>query len=178
MSELITAARPYARAVFASASESNSVDAWSDVLNFCAALSQDAKMQMMLANPSLNLHEAAALFIEVSGDQLNDHAKNFIKILAENDRLVLLPEINQLFQDYRSQSDGAIEAELIAAMDVGEAQLSAIQAALSERLGKKVTLTSRIDESLIGGAIIQAGDTVIDGSVRGQLEKLATTLVN
>ena len=98
--------------------------------------------------------------------------------MAENDRLVLLPEINQLFQDYRSQSDGAIEAELIAAMDVGEAQLSAIEAALSERLGKKVSLTSRIDESLIGGAIIQAGDTVIDGSVRGQLEKLATTLVN
>ena len=86
--------------------------------------------------------------------------------------------IRDRFQDYRSQSEGAIEAELIAAMEVGETQLSAIQAALTERLGKKVTLTSRIDESLIGGAIIRAGDTVIDGSVRGQLEKLATTLAN
>lgn len=178
MSELITAARPYARAAFASATDNNSLDSWSNMLNFCAALAQDDKMQRMLANPSLNLHEAAALFIDVCGDQLNDHGKNFIKVLADNDRLILLPEINQLFQDYRARSEGAIEAELIAAMEVGEAQLNAIQAALTERLGKKVTLTSRIDESLIGGAIIQAGDMVIDGSVRGQLEKLATTLVN
>jgi len=178
VSELITAARPYARAVFTSATEHNSVDAWSNMLNFCAALSRDVKMQQMMANPSLNLQEAADLFNEVCGDQLNDHGRNFIKILADNDRLVLLPEINQLFQDYRAQSEGAIEAELIAALEVGESQLRAIEASLSERLGKKVTLTSRIDESLIGGAIIQAGDMVIDGSIRGQLDKLANTLVN
>jgi len=178
VSELITAARPYARAVFTSATEHNSVDAWSNMLNFCAALSKDVKMQQMMANPSLNLQEAADLFNEVCGDQLNDHGRNFIKILADNDRLVLLPEINQLFQDYRAQSEGAIEAELIAALEVGESQLRAIEASLSERLGKKVTLTSRIDESLIGGAIIQAGDMVIDGSIRGQLDKLANTLVN
>ena len=178
MSELTTAARPYARAVFASATEHNSVDAWSNMLNFCAALSKDAKMQQMLANPSLNLQEAADLFNEVCGDQLNDHGQNFIKILAENDRLMLLSDINQLFQQYRARSEGAIEAELIAAMEVGDTQLKAIEASLSQRLGKKVTLTSRIDESLIGGAIIQAGDMVIDGSIRGQLDKLANTLVN
>jgi len=110
VSELITAARPYARAVFASATEHNSVDAWSNMLNFCAALSKDVKMQQMMANPSLNLQEAADLFNEVCGDQLNDHGRNFIKILADNVRLVLLPEINQLFQDYRAQAEGAIEA--------------------------------------------------------------------
>jgi F-type H+-transporting ATPase subunit delta len=91
---------------------------------------------------------------------------------------MLLSDINQLFQQYRARSEGAIEAELIAAMEVGDTQLKAIEASLSQRLGKKVTLTSRIDESLIGGAVIQAGDMVIDGSIRGQLDKLANTLVN
>jgi len=178
VSELITAARPYARAVFASATEHNSMDGWNNMLNFCSALAQDTKMQRMLANPGLNLQEKAGLFNDVCGDQLNDHGRNFIKTLAENDRLVLLPEINLLFQEYRARSEGVIEAELIAALEVGESQLKAIEASLSERLGKKVTLTSRIDESLIGGAIIQAGDMVIDGSIRGHLDKLANTLVN
>ena len=178
MSELTTAARPYARAVFASATESDSLDAWANMLNFCAELSQDPKMKQMLGNPSLNLQEAASLFNEVCGDVLNDHGKNFIKVLAENDRLVLLSDINKLFQAYRIESEGAVEAELIAGLEVGESQLKAIEASLSKRLGKKVTLTSRVDESLIGGAIIRAGDMVIDGSIRGQLEKMANILVN
>lgn len=178
MSELTTAARPYARAVFASATEHNSMDAWSNMLNFCGALAQDAKMQQMLANPSLNLQEKADLFNDVCGDQINDHGKNFIKTLADNDRLVLLPEINQLFQEYRAQSAGVIEAEIAAASELEESQIKAIEASLSQRFGKKVMLTSRIDESLIGGAIIQAGDTVIDGSIRGQLDKLANALIN
>ena len=178
MSELTTAARPYARAAFDLASQHGSAEQWSDMLGFCAAVEHDSAMQAALDNPSLNKQQRADLFNEVCGDKLNQQGQNFIKLLSENDRLELLPEIAALYQHYRAQAEGTVDAELISALEVSEDQVNKIAESLKNRLGKKVSLTTSIDSSLIGGAIIKAGDMVIDGSVRGRLDKLSTTLAS
>lgn len=176
MSELTTAARPYARAAFDLASQQGALDKWSDMLGFCAAVAHDSAMQTALDNPSLNKQQSAQLFNEVCGENIDQQGQNFIRLLSENDRLELLPEIAALYQHYRAQSEGTVDAELISALEVSEDQVSKIADSLAKRLGKKVSLSTRIDSSLIGGAIIKAGDMVIDGSVRGRLEKLSSTL--
>ena len=176
MSELTTAARPYARAAFDLASQQGALDKWSDMLGVCAAVAHDSAMHTALDNPSLNKQQSAQLFNQVCGENIDQQGQNFIRLLSENDRLELLPEIAALFQHYRAQSEGTVDAELISALEVSEDQVSKIAASLAKRLGKKVSLSTRIDSSLIGGAIIKAGDMVIDGSVRGRLEKLSSTL--
>ena len=178
MSELTTAARPYARAAFDIASENNATDQWADMLNLSAAVANDSEMQKVLDNPRLTWHQCADLFNEVCAEHLDERGRNFIKLLAENDRLALLPEIAALYQYYRSQAQGTVDAELISAQEISDDQANAIANSLSQRLGKKVSLTTSIDSSLIGGAIVRAGDMVIDGSIRGRLEKLSTTLTN
>ena len=178
MSELTTAARPYARAAFDYASSNSVTDKWADMLSFCAAVAEDATMKAALDQPSLNWQQSADLFNEVCADQLDDQAKNFIKLLAENDRISLLPDIAVLYHHYQAEAQGTVDAELVSALEVSDQQIEVISASLSKRLGKKVSLTTRIDESLIGGAVIRAGDMVIDGSVRGRLEKLSNSLAN
>ena len=178
MSELTTAARPYARAAFAYASDSGVVEQWAEMLSFCAAVADDETMKSALDQPALNRTQKGDLFNQVCAEKLNDQGKNFIKMLAENDRIALLPDIAVLFHHYQSDAEGAIDAELISALEVSEQQVQAIAASLTKRLGKKVSLSTTIDQSLIGGAVIRAGDMVIDGSVRGRLEKLSNSLSN
>ena len=178
MSELITAARPYARAAFDVASENGAIDQWTEMLNLCAAVAHDSTMKAALDNPNLNWQQSADLFNEICAEHLDARGKNFIKLLAENDRLALLPEIAALYQYYRAQAQGTVDAELVSAQEVSADQVNSIAESLSKRLGKKVSLTTSIDETLIGGAIVRAGDMVIDGSIRGRLEKLSNTLAN
>lgn len=178
MSELTTAARPYARAAYDVASNNNAIDQWTEMLNFSAAVAHDPTMKAVLDSPRLSWQQAAELFQQVCAEKLDQRGNNFIKLLAENGRLTLLPEIAALFQHYRAQAQGTVDAVLISAQEVNEDQITAITSSLSQRLGKKVSLSTSIDESLIGGAIIRAGDIVIDGSVRGRLEKLSTVLAN
>jgi F-type H+-transporting ATPase subunit delta len=176
VSELTTAARPYARAAFDYATSNGATDQWAEMLGFCALVADDATMKAALDQPSLNKQQAADLFNEVCADQLDEHAKNFIKLLAENDRISLLPDIAVLYHHYQIEAEGTIDAQLISALEISEQQVQAITASLAKRLGKKISITTSIDNSLIGGAIIRAGDMVIDGSVRGRLEKLSNTL--
>lgn len=176
MSELTTAARPYARAAFDYASSNGVTDQWAEMLAFCGAVADDATMKAALDQPSLNKQQSADLFNEVCADKLDEHGKNFIKLLAENDRISLLPDIAVLYHHYQTEAEGTVDAELISALEVSEQQIQAISASLAKRLGKKISITTSIDETLIGGAIIRAGDMVIDGSVRGRLEKLSNTL--
>lgn len=178
MSELTTAARPYARAAFDYASSKGAADQWAEMLEFCAAVADDASMKAALDQPSLNRQQSADLFNEVCADKLDEHGKNFIRLLAENDRISLLPDIAVLYHHYQAEAESTIDAELISALDVDDQQVEAIKASLEKRLGKKISMTTSIDQSLIGGAIIRAGDMVIDGSVRGRLEKLSNTLTN
>ncbi|MEJ2114824.1 MAG: F0F1 ATP synthase subunit delta [Gammaproteobacteria bacterium] len=178
MSELTTAARPYARAAFDIATTHGEQQQWTDMLEFMAAVAYDTSMTLLLDSPGLSQAQAAEMFILVCEEKLDQRAKNFIKLLAENDRIKLLPEIAALYEHYRADAEGSIDAEMISANETNEEQLAKIAAALKARIGKEVRLTSKIDPTLIGGAIIRAGDMVIDGSLSGQLRKLSTTLTH
>ena len=176
MAEKTTIARPYAQATLALAKEQNALQQWSDMLQFASAVAADEEMAALIDSPKLSSVQLADLFIDICGDKLNEHGKNFIRVLAENDRLDVLSEITALFEIERAQSEGTIEAQVVSAVELNDAQKGSITESLKKRLGRDVTLNCSVDPAIVGGAIIRAGDVVIDGSVMGKLEKLATTL--
>ncbi len=177
MSELITLARPYARAVFETARDTaGQYDSWSQMLVFMAVVARDDNMRKALDNPRLSGEQASELFIAVCDEQIDEAGRNFVRLLAQYDRLSLLPEISTLYEQYRSVAEGVVDAEVVSAQEIDDTKMNAIASALKKRLGRDVKLTSRIDASLLGGAVIHAGDLVIDGSVLGRLNKLSTTL--
>lgn len=176
MAEKTTIARPYAQATLALAKEQNALQQWSEMLQYASAVAVDEEMAAIIASPKLSSEQLAALFLDICGDKLNEHGKNLIRVLADNDRLDVLPEITELFEIERAQSEGTIEAQVISAVALNDSQKSGITESLKKRLGRDVTLDCSVDASIVGGAIIRAGDVVIDGSVIGKLEKLATAL--
>lgn len=176
MSELVTTARPYARAVFELAEDVDAAKDWSEQLGFMSAVATDRDMLALLDNPKLSCQQAADLFIQVCGDQIDDQGANLVKLMSENGRLQVIPEVYGLFEQMCSDAEGVVEAEIVSAYKVRKDQEAAIAKALMKRLGKSVKLTSRIDKSLMGGAIIRAGDLVIDGSLKGQLDKISGAL--
>ena len=177
MSELNTVARPYAQAAFDLAREANALVVWSEMLGFAATVAADETMCEAIDSPNLLVNEQADLFIQVCDDKLNDEGRNFIKLLAENRRLTLLPEISALYEVMRAEAEGTLEATVVSAKPMSEQQQQEMAAALKARFNRDVVLQVEVDESVVGGAIIRAGDTVIDGSVRGKLEKFAHTLI-
>jgi F-type H+-transporting ATPase subunit delta len=176
MAEAITVARPYAHAAFMSANAEQALKNWSDMLSLMAAIADDAAMHDLIDSPHLTETQLADLFIEVAGDKINDSGANFIRILAENRRLALLPEIAALYEIQRRAAEGTVQAEMVTAFPATEAQQTEIIASLSKRLGRDIELSCSTDAELLGGAIIRAGDLVIDGSVRGKLERLGSAL--
>jgi F-type H+-transporting ATPase subunit delta len=177
MSELNTVARPYAQAAFELAREGNALAQWSEMIGFAATVSADHAMREAIDSPNLSLVQQADLFTQVCADRLDNNASNFIRLLAENRRLTVLPEIAALFDELRADAEGTIEATVISAKPLTEAQQKDIVSALKARFKREVTLQIETDESILGGAIIRAGDTVIDGSIRGKLEQFARALV-
>ena len=171
-----TLARPYAEAVFRLAQERKTLKAWSEMLQLAAAVSADPQVAALIDNPRVPRERFVAFFLDVCGKKLDQDAANFIRLLSENHRLVLLPEITELYEQLRAQAEGRVEAEVISAAAVSEAQLKDIAAALKKRLGRDIDLSTRLDPALIGGIVIRAGDLVIDGSVQGKLHALATHL--
>jgi F-type H+-transporting ATPase subunit delta len=174
--ERSTLARPYAEAVFRLARERKALAAWSDMLGLAAAVARDPQMSRLIDNPRVPRERFVAFFLDVCGKRVDKDGANFIRLLAENRRIQLLPEIAVLYEALRAGAESRIEAEVVSAIAVGADQLKTIAAALKKRLGRDVTLATRIDPSLIGGIVIRAGDLVIDGSVRGKLRLLATHL--
>ncbi|WP_303902403.1 F0F1 ATP synthase subunit delta [Thiohalomonas denitrificans] len=177
MAELITIARPYAQAIFSLAQDEGDLKGWSDMLAFAATVASDPDMAALLDNPRVERHQTVTIFLDVCGERLNAGAKNTIRVLAENNRLELLPEIADLYEVERAAAEGTLRAEVTSARSLSDAQKKAIASALTKRLGRKVTLDCKIDEKLIGGAIIRAGDVVIDGSVVGKLDRLSHQLL-
>ena len=177
MASLTTIARPYARAAFEYARSKKAVPQWSEQLALLAALVQNEKLQPALNNPKLTRPERAALLVKVGDKKLDEAARNFISLLAANNRLDVLPEIAAQFERLRAEQESTLEVQLVSAQTVPKAEQEAIVKALEKRFGKKVELQTEKDESLIGGAVIKAGDLVIDGSVKGRLQKLATALL-
>ena len=173
MSQALTLARPYARAAFAIAKESGALPAWSDALAFAARVAADPQVAALLGNPKLTQADAATL---LAADGAGEAFGNFLGLLFENRRLALLPEISGLYDALRFEAERVVKAKVTSAAALPAAELETIKAALRKRFGREVEVESAIDESLIGGAVIDAGDVVIDGSIRGKLGRLQSAL--
>ncbi len=176
MAELTTLARPYAKAAFEFAIEAKQLAEWSEMLNFSSLVVGDDSMQALLASPHLTKDDQQEAMLKVCADKLNDSGVNFIKLLAQNGRLVTLPEIEVLFNFLRSEFEKTVDAQITSATDLNEQQITQIKEKLAAKLGRQVEASVEVDADLLGGLIIQAEDLVIDGSVRGQLAKLSDTL--
>mgnify|MGYP005992373235 CR=1 FL=1 len=175
MSELTTVARPYAKAAFDFAVESQAVSSWNDMLIFATAVAKNDDIVSFLAG-SHSPDVTSDLFIKVCGEQLNEQGQNFIKVLAENGRLVAIPAVAELFAELKAQYENEIEVEITSATEMNDVQTKSLVDALEKRLARKIKLNCNIDSAVVGGLYIKAGDTVIDGTVRGKLERLSTVL--
>ncbi len=176
MAEKSTIARPYAEAVFQLAKANKQLKEWSDMLQAVTLIATNADMQGIIGNTSVNKAQLAQLVNDVAGDVMTDSGRNLIKLLAENRRMDVLTEITAQFEALKAEAEKTVEAEMVCAHKVSAKQQSMIAKKLKARLGREVSLKCTVDESLMGGAIIKAGDMVIDGSVSGQLNKLSVEL--
>ena len=175
MSAFITVARPYAKAAFDFAVEHQSVDRWQDMLMFAAEVTKNEQMAELLSG-ALAPETLAESFIAVCGEQLDESGQNLIRVMAENNRLNALPDVLEQFIHLRAASEAISEVEVTSANALSDEQLKKISAAMEKRLSRKVKLNCKIDKSVMAGVISRAGDMVIDGSVRGRLERLADVL--
>lgn len=173
MSQALTLARPYARAAFNASRDEGRVTAWSQALAFAARVAGDPQAQALLKHPQLTAQHASKLLVLDASDAA---FTRFVQMLTDNRRLELLPEIAGLFEQLRAEADRVVKARVRSATMLGDADLAAIRDGLSRRFGRDVELRTELDPSLIGGAIIDAGDVVIDGSIRGKLERLQSAL--
>jgi F-type H+-transporting ATPase subunit delta len=175
MAEFDTAARPYAKAFFELAEETGRLDAWQSGLDAAAAIAADPNMRDFLDSPDALPREIGDVFLSVlesagQGDD-NDFA-NAIRLLAENSRLAALPAVAAQFTLLKQEAEGSIEVQVVSAQALSDEQRDQIATSMAKRLGKQVSLSAMVDESLIAGAVITAGDLVIDGSASGRIEKL------
>jgi F-type H+-transporting ATPase subunit delta len=176
MAELSTLARPYAKAAFEYARDKNELSPWSEQLATAAAVTRDSTMGAVLNNPALTAEQQAQTLCDVCGDTLGAEARNYIAILATNKRLALLPEINALFAQYKANQEKSVDVEVVSAFDLADAARDKLAGALGKKLEREVKVRTSTDSNLLGGVLIRAGDLVIDGSVRGRLNKLAEAL--
>jgi len=176
MAELTTLARPYAKAAFEFAQAASNVQSWYEALEVSAAVVSQAQVKQALAASGLSAQQKASVFVQVCGDQLDEKQQNFIRTLASNKRLALLPYIKELFARMKAQQEKTIDVEVTAAYELPVDLINKLAQALSAKLDRKVSVQGSVDKSLLGGVVIHTGDTVIDGSVRGRLAKLAEAL--
>ncbi|HHN8582401.1 TPA: F0F1 ATP synthase subunit delta [Providencia rettgeri] len=175
MSEIATVARPYANAAFDFAVENQAVAKWQEMLAFTAEVTRNEQVGELLSG-SIAPETLAKTFISVCGDEIDEHVQNLIRVMADNGRLTTLPEVLTQFIQLRDSLESTIEVDVISANELSEQQSAKISAAMEKRLSRKVKLNCKIDKSVIAGVIIRAGDLVIDGSIRGRLERLTDVL--
>ncbi|WP_272578976.1 MULTISPECIES: F0F1 ATP synthase subunit delta [Providencia] len=175
MSEIATVARPYAKAAFDFAVENQAVAKWQEMLAFTAEVTCNEQVGELLSG-SIAPETLAKTFISVCGDEIDEHVQNLIRVMADNGRLTTLPEVLTQFIQLRDSLESTIEVDVISANELSEQQSAKISAAMEKRLSRKVKLNCKIDKSVIAGVIIRAGDLVIDGSIRGRLERLTDVL--
>lgn len=174
MSQALTLARPYARAAFGIARDAGRLPVWSNLLAFSAAAVSDEQVKNLLGHPKLEA-EALVDLISPQGD-IDPTFRSFLLLLAENRRLALLPDLLALYEQLRAEAERVVHAKVTAAAALDAAALESIKSALAKRFGQDVQVEVEIDPDLIGGAVIDAGDVVIDGSLRGKLKRLETAL--
>jgi F-type H+-transporting ATPase subunit delta len=176
MAEISTIARPYAVAAYQLAKEHKSLAKWSEMLAFAAAVSTDLQMQAYIQDPKVVSTELQSTFLTICGDKLNEQGQNLIKVLVEYNRMTILPAIAYAFEELKAEDEGVLDAQIIAAERPSAAEIKDLVKRLEAKFNKKVEATVSVDVELIGGIKIIVGDTVIDASVKGQLQNLAYAL--
>lgn len=173
MSQTMTLARPYARAAWLAARDAGGIAGWSEALGFAARIAADPQVDRLLGDPRLTRDDAVNL---LSPEGAGEAVKGFLRLLADNGRTKLLPEIAGLFEQLRAEEQRIVRARVTSAAPMTQPELDKLVAALKRRFGREVEIEAAIDESLIGGALIDTGDLVIDGSVKGKLARLEAAL--
>ncbi len=177
MAENVTIARPYADAAFKLASQGNVLGAWQDLLNKLAAIAVTPEVDSLVKNPKVRSEDLVQLFIDVAGE-VTAEQKNFVSVLAENERLSVLPEIRELFVQQKNEFEGVRDARIVSAFPLDDTALANLKADLEARFQCRLNVTVAIDAALIGGITVTVGDDVIDASVRGKLATMAAALKN
>ena len=176
MAEIATLARPYANATFDLARSNDRLENWSRMLGLLSAAAQTPEARALIGSPALPSEAKAHRLIDVVRDQLDNDGRRFVLVLADNKRLQLLPEIAAQFEARKAEAERVLDVEITAAASLSETQMNDYAQALERRFSQQVNITAVTDPSLVGGAVVRAGDTVIDGSVRGRLTRLVEAL--
>lgn len=176
MAELITVARPYAEAVFQLAKETGRLSQWAEVLAFLSMAVAEEQVCVVINNPDRSSEEKQALLVSLIGDRADAEVKNFLALLAENHRLILVSEIASQFELLKKEEEGVLDVIVTSAFPLTEAQESELAETLKKKYGKNIVLSSQVDQDLIGGVCLRVGDDVIDASVRGKLNAMAVSL--
>jgi F-type H+-transporting ATPase subunit delta len=176
MTDFSTAARPYAKAVYDIASQGRALEPWGDALANMAAVVNDAQVSELLNNPEMGKKQKGEMLIQLLGDNLSEQQQNLVRLMAENGRLCLMPDVLEQYDVARAKAENKVDAEVVSAFELSAQQTDELVKTLKNKFGCDVTLTTTVDESLIGGVIIKAGDTIIDASMKSQLDSLALSL--
>jgi F-type H+-transporting ATPase subunit delta len=176
VAERATIARPYAKAAFEAARDSNALGAWSQGLKLAAEIVADPRVAELVRNPEVETSRIADLINGVGGAKLGPEMQNFVRVLAANRRLLILPEIAGHFEAQRAEVENTVAVEVISAVALDAAQTQKLAAALHTRLKRQINMQNTVDPALLGGAVIRAGDLVIHGSLKGRLERMRTEL--
>lgn len=176
MTERVTIARPYAKAAFAEALKTQRLAHWSDGLEVAAAVSVDERVKPLFGNPHVAPGKLVELMGGIGGTRIDEPVRRFLAVLAENGRLSLLPEIAQLYEKMRAEQERVLDVTVTSAVELSAEQRERFAAALRRRFDREIRLHTQVDTSLLGGAVVQADDLVIDGSVRGGLAQLASQI--
>jgi len=176
MAERATIARPYAKAAFAVAREQGTLDRWSRWLETARGVVESDEFQKLERSPGVSTGQLEALIADICAADLEDSGRAFLRLLTENGRLDFLPEIAARFKELEAEDRNVAEVEVVSATDLDERQKERLAAALRTRLNREVRLSCAVDPALIGGAVVRSGDMLIDGSLRGKLERLETEL--
>ncbi|MFA7665775.1 MAG: F0F1 ATP synthase subunit delta [Burkholderiaceae bacterium] len=175
MAESQTIARPYAEAAFKLAAEAGALPSWSDALGRLAVVAGTEAARELIGNPALSDEQVSKLFAEAAGP-LAEAQQRFVRVLADNERLAVLPEIATAFEALRNAHEGVVDAVVSSAYPLSEAQLATIVETLEQKYSARVKVAVKVDADLIGGVSIRVGDEVIDASVRGKLAQLASAM--
>jgi F-type H+-transporting ATPase subunit delta len=178
MAEAATIARPYAKAAFMSARDAKVLPAWSEALRTASGFVADSRVTDLVTSPKMSIDQLVSLFAGLGETGIDGHWQNFIRLLATNKRLEVLPQIAEQYELLRAQYENELDVQVTSAVAMNAEQQSQLAAALKKRFQRDVRMTTSVDPSLLGGAVIHAGDLVIDGSIHGRLQRLASELGN
>lgn len=176
MSEAITTARPYAQAAFEEAQKLSDLKGWSEMLQSLAEAVTSPEVCTVIGSPRVAKAKMGELLCDILGAQLKAQQKNLIRILAENQRLMLSPEIAAIFETLKTEAEKSVNVEVDSAFELSTAQQDKIVSQLKKRMGREIKLTCKVNKELLGGVVIRAGDKVIDGSARTRLSEMANAL--